>query len=73
MEVDCDYRFIIDNLPDPRMSPGSTSSPFGNEACEVPVRARPTEDADRLALDVRVGDRAVLRALQLLSGLCDRE
>lgn len=58
MEVDCDYRYITDNLLDPSHVAWVHVTSFGNAACEeVPVRARPTEDGvivSRWMMDVEI-------------------
>ncbi len=75
MEVDCDYRFITDNLLDPSHVAWVHVTSFGNEACEeVPVRARPTEDgviASRWMYGVEIAP--FYAPFTKFSGLCDRE
>ncbi len=75
MTVDCDYRFITDNLLDPSHVAWVHVTSFGNAACEeVPVRARPTEDgviASRWMYDVEIAP--FYAPFTKFSGCCDRE
>lgn len=75
MEVDCDYRFITDNLLDPSHVAWVHVTSFGNAACEeVPVRARPTDTgviASRWMYDVEIAP--FYAPFTRFTGRCDRE
>lgn len=75
MEVDCDYRYITDNLLDPSHVAWVHVTSFGNAACEeVPVRARPTETGivvSRWMYDVEIAP--FYEPFTKFKGRCDRE
>lgn len=75
MEVDCDYRYITDNLLDPSHVAWVHVTSFGNAACEeVTVRARPTETgviSSRWMYDVEIAP--FYAPFTKFTGRCDRE
>lgn len=75
MTVDCDYRYITDNLLDPSHVAWVHVTSFGNAACEeVPVRARPTETgviSSRWMMNVETAP--FYAPFTKFTGNCDRE